>query len=473
MATSQRDVTVIILAAGDGTRMRSSTPKVLHKIGGQTLLQRVLHKAKQLAVKDILLVHNPKHHTSLAAAIDPSMVTWIRQEQALGTGHAVLQALGKVRTKRCLILYGDVPLVPIQLLESLLDKATTGLGMITASTDQPDGFGRIIRNDKQQIQAIIEQKDACQKVAAIQEINTGMMCIPTTFLETFLPQLQAKNAQGEYYLTDCVAQWQQTQPEAIVSVQAETFWHVQGINSVHDLVQLERIWMRHRAHELIRSGVCIRDPNRFELYGDLHCGKDVVIEPNCQFYGTCVIGDNCNIASHSSLHNVHLEDNVCIKSHCVLEDTKIKSGARVGPFAYTRPHTQVGTNAKLGSFVETKNTQIGDEASVAHFAYVGDTEIGRRANVGAMFVNANFHGHSQPKSTARIGEGAAIGAQVVLVGNISIGEFASIGAGSTIRGNTKAYSLTVTKGQTVVKEQWRPNHERAKTHNKNTTTTVS
>lgn len=484
-----QDLSIVILAAGNGTRMHSQTPKVLHQLAGQTFLGRVITTASKLEPQKIVVVCNPEHQETLASLPEAKNIIWAPQHERKGTGHAVQMALPFVDTKNCLVLYGDVPLIPESLLNHLLDHANNSFAMITASTPNPQGFGRIIRNESGAITSIVEQADASPEEQKIEEINTGIMVFPTDFLRHSLPSLRAQNAQGELYLTDCVALWQNSQEAPVRSVTAEAFWHIQGVNTKRQLVDLERTWMQHQANTYLDEGVLIRDPARFDCSGNLSCGQDVVIEPNVtihghcvfgnncvvkagvQLLGTCVIGDNtvihansiltdstigahCSIGAHSTLVDTQLGSQVTIHNHSELQSSFVDSHARVGPYAYARPGTTIGESAKFGSFVEAKNTQIKPGASVAHFAYVGDCQIGEKTNIGAFTVHCNYHGAGKPKAYSSIGDHAFIGAGTQIVGPAELGNGCIIGAGSTVRGNVDDDELYVDKKSPIRKENW-------------------
>ena len=484
-----QDLTVVILAAGNGTRMHSQVPKVLHQLAGQTFLGRVITTANNLQPEKIIVVCNPEHQETLATLPEAKNITWAPQKERRGTGHAAQMALPFVDTKNCLVLYGDVPLIPESLLKKLLNHANESFGMITASTPKPHGFGRIIRNEAHDIMRIIEQADASPEEQKIEEINTGIMVFPTDFLRHALPELKPQNAQGEYYLTDCVALWKNTQSTPVHSVTAEEFWHIQGVNTKKQLIDLERIWMQYQADRLLEEGVLIRDPVRFDCSGSLTCGQDVVIEPNVSIQGpctlgnncvieagvklsgNCVIGDNtiihansiitnsttgsqCSIGAHCILVDTKLDNQVTINNHSQLESSFVDSHARVGPYAYARPGTTIGESAKFGSFVEAKNTQIKPGASVAHFAYVGDCQIGEKTNIGAFIVHCNYHGPGKPKAYSSIGDHAFIGAGTQIVGPAELGNGCIIGAGSTVRGNVDDNELYVDKKSPIRKEDW-------------------
>ena len=465
------DLSIVILCAGNGTRMHSNKPKVLHTLAGKTLIERVVETAASLEPQKIILVHNPEHRPQLEPLLTQHNITWVAQTERRGTGHAVLQALPHLITKQSLVLYGDVPLLPQTLLETLQVKSKEHFGMITAHTKTPFGFGRIIRNNHQDIIRIVEEKDADEATKLIEEINTGIMLFPTSFLEESLPKLEPKNAQGEYYLTDCVALWQE-KATPVKSVSAPCFWHIQGVNTQAELVHLERTWMLHRAEQLLLKGVRIADPTRFDYYGHLEHQKDLSIAPNVSLEGHCTIGENTSIGSECVLKNVHIGNNVTLSDHCRLENVTVEDGtyihshsviiqshigpnAHVGPFAYIRPGTTLGPSTKIGSFVETKNTQVAENAKVPHLAYVGDTKIEAEVNIGAGFVHANYHGPGQPKAYSTIKEQTQVGANCTIVGPCEVGARSTIGAGTTIRNDIEENSLFVTLGKPVEKKSWK------------------
>lgn len=475
------DLSIVILCAGNGTRMRSKKPKVLHTLAGKTLIERVVETASLLEPKKIILVHNPEHQTQLEDLLQSYPITWVAQTERRGTGHAVLQALPYIETNQSLVLYGDVPLLPQKLLTTLQEHTATQFGMITAQTPTPHGFGRIIRDEKHNIIRIVEEKDADASTKLIEEINTGIMLFPTQFLQESLPKLEPKNAQGEYYLTDCVALWQE-KSIPVKSVSATCFWHIQGVNTQAELVHLERTWMRYQAEKLLEQGVRITDPERFDIHGNLICENDISISPNVYIKDHCEIGENSSIGNNCSLNrvkigknvvignfceleNVHIEDNAKIDSFSKLENTLVGQHAKVGPYAYVRPGTKIGNHAKLGAFVEAKNSELEYGSKVAHLSYVGDCKIGENSNIGAGFVHANYHGPHREKSTSSIGKNAFIGANCTIVSPITIGEDSTVGAGTTVRKNVADNAMHVTLGKEVTKENWQEQEQPSLSNN--------
>jgi bifunctional UDP-N-acetylglucosamine pyrophosphorylase/glucosamine-1-phosphate N-acetyltransferase len=427
---------VVILAAGQGKRMHSDLPKVLHPLAGKPLLAHVIDTARQLGAARICVVYGHGGER-VRAALDAPDLVWAKQEPQLGTGHAVLQALPHltVSSAPTLVLYGDVPLTRVATLRALLDATGDGaLGLLTAHLDNPHGYGRIVRvNGK--VSRIVEEKDADDAERAIGEINTGILVAPTDALARWLPTLGNRNAQGEYYLTDIVA-IAVGEGLPVVTAHPEAGWETEGVNSKVQLAQLERIHQRNLATRLLEQGVTLADPDRIDVRGELVCGRDVSIDVNCVFEGRVVLGDG-----------------VQVRANCVLEDAVVGAGSIVGPFARLRPGTELGREVHIGNFVEVKNSQIADASKANHLAYVGDATIGSRVNVGAGTITCNYDGANKHRTV--IGDGAFIGSNSSLVAPVTIGAGATIGAGSVITKDAPAGELTVARGKQTTIAGWK------------------
>ncbi|MBB6520205.1 bifunctional UDP-N-acetylglucosamine diphosphorylase/glucosamine-1-phosphate N-acetyltransferase GlmU [Pseudoteredinibacter isoporae] len=436
---------IVILAAGKGTRMKSSLPKVLHKVGGHSLLSHVLGAAKALESDNINIIVGHGAET-VKAEFAGEAVNFIEQTEQLGTGHAMQQALPYLRDDATvLILYGDVPLTPTATLRELLDQVNPeAMSLLTVELDDPSGYGRIIRNAQGNAKAIVEQKDANKDQLAICEINTGIMAVPSALLKAWLPQLSNDNAQGEYYLTDIVEMASNDHIDINI-VQADDEMDVLGVNNRVQQAELERYYQSVQAMVLLEEGVGLLDPDRFDCRGELSAGNDVTIDVNCVFEGTVNIGNNVYIGPNCVISNCDIGDNTTIKANSVLEDTSIAGDSDIGPFARLRPGTQLAKGAKIGNFVETKKAIIGEGSKVNHLSYVGDAELGSNVNVGAGTITCNYDGVNKSKTT--IGDGAFIGSNTALVAPVSIGSEATVGAGSTVAKDVAEGELAVARAK--------------------------
>lgn len=438
-------LSIVILAAGQGKRMRSDLPKVLHRLAGKTLLEHVIHAAQVVNPDQASLVIYGHQGDMVKNTLSNLNVKWIEQTEQLGTGHALMQALPHIpEQNRVLVLYGDVPLISPETLNLLIQTTPDqALGIITAEVLDPTGLGRIIRENKK-ITSIIEEKDANETQRAITEINTGFYLFPENFLATALPQIQNRNAQKEYYLTDIIHSAVQNNL-LIHSIQPAYPEEILGINDRVQLVKLERFYQKHYVENLMRQGVTVIDPNRFDVRGELIVGQDVVFDINVIIEGKVTIGDHCTIGPHTILRNVTLGDHVEIKANSVLEGAEIHSHCLIGPFARVRPGTVLSAYSHIGNFVEIKNSLIGEATKINHLTYIGDSEIGKQVNIGAGTITCNYDGANKHKTT--IGDFVFIGSNTQLVAPVTIGEGATIGAGSTITRDAPAHQLTVCRAQ--------------------------
>ena len=441
----------IILAAGKGTRMNSSKPKVLQTLSDKTLLEHVLLQAEKISAS-LHVVYGfggdqVKNH------INNNSINWVEQAQQLGTGHAVAQAMPSINNDSIsLILYGDVPLIQEQTLQTLINKAKqTGIALLSVILDNPTGYGRIIRKNHQ-IQAIVEQKDASAEQLEICEVNTGIMALDSGLLKTYLNGLDSNNAQGELYLTDIIEMAVNDQ-KSVESVIAEDEFEVAGVNDKAQLSELERVYQQKQAYRLMQQGLMLKDPNRFDCRGRLDFGKDCEIDVNVVIEGDVTIGNNTTIAPNCIIKNTKIGDNVAILSNSVIENAVIGEHANIGPFARIRPETNIGDNAKIGNFVEVKKSTIGTGSKVSHLSYVGDTMMGENVNIGAGVITCNYDGANKHQTT--IGNDVFVGSDTQLIAPVSVGDGANIGAGSTIAKDAPEQQLTLSRAKQVTLKSWK------------------
>jgi bifunctional UDP-N-acetylglucosamine pyrophosphorylase/glucosamine-1-phosphate N-acetyltransferase len=444
-------LSVIILAAGKGLRMQSKLPKVLHKLAGQTLLARVANKAQQLN-GDVYVVYGNGGEEVREAEASLS-VTWVKQEQLLGTGHAVLQVLPHIpEDHQVLVLVGDSPLVKISTLERLLDLTKPdGVGLVTAEVQDPTGLGRILHDQTGKVLGIVEERDANIEQRKIKEINSGIIIVPAKYLKTWLPELKNDNAQGEYYLTDII-ELAAKKDIPVRSLLADSPEEVLGINDRIQQAKLERIFQRLYAEELMLKGVTLLDPYRFDARGEVEAEQDVIIDANVILEGKVHLGENSSIGPNCYLKNVYLGKNVEIKANSFIEDVVIGDGCVIGPFARIRPDTVLGEDCRVGNFVEIKKSKIGSRSKINHLSYIGDSEIGKEVNIGAGTITCNYDGFNKHKTIIK--DGAFIGSDSQLVAPVTIEEGAYIGSGSTISKTAPANKLTVSRARQVTIEGW-------------------
>lgn len=443
---------VVILAAGQGTRMRSALPKVLHELAGKALVHHVIDTAQLLKAKRIHTVIG--HGAELVREHLGELPThWALQSEQLGTGHAVAQAMPAVDTDSVvLVLYGDVPLVRAETLEKLLGAVSDStMALLTVELADPTGYGRIVRNKDGAISSIVEQKDAGIEQLAIREVNTGILAVSAKYLKAWLPKLSANNAQGEYYLTDIIGLAVQNEL-TVVAQQPSAEWEVQGINNRLQLAELERQHQRNIANQLMTDGATLADPSRIDVRGTLTTGRDVFIDVNCVFIGDVVLGDNVHIGPNCVIKNSSIAKAAEIDANSILDEAVVGEKAHVGPFARLRPGTELAAKARVGNFVETKKTKLGEGSKVNHLTYLGDCTVGANANVGAGTITCNYDGVNKFKTT--IGSGAFIGSNSSLVAPVDIGVNATVGAGSVITGNIPNNNLAVARGKQRNIEGW-------------------
>ena len=444
---------VVILAAGQGSRMKSALPKVMHPIAGKPMLQHVIDTANKLENSKLHVVvgHGAEH---VQKQLDTQAISVALQAQQLGTGHAVAQALPKCQKEGVVvILYGDVPLIQATTLQSLLQQAHQGhLGLLTVELQDPTGYGRIVRNDVRDVVAIIEHKDATEEQREICEVNTGIMAVPCELLNSWLPKLSSENAQGEYYLTDIIAMAAE-EGVRISAIQPETEQEVQGVNNRQQLAELERWYQSQEAQRLMTAGVTLYDPARIDVRGKLTVGQDVVIDINCVFEGDVNLADGVTIGPHCVIRNTSIQTGSCIEAHSLIDGANIGVDAVIGPFARIRPGTELANSTKIGNFVEIKKAVIGQGSKVNHLSYIGDALIGENSNIGAGTITCNYDGVN--KSQTEIGDGAFIGSNTALVAPVKVGHQATIAAGSTITKDTPDGQLAVARAQQKLVSHWK------------------
>ena len=446
------NLTTIILAAGKGTRMRSKLPKVLHKIAHKPLLQHVHDTAVQLENNAIHIVIG--HGSDLVKqTLENLQVNWVEQTEQLGTGHAVQQVSNQISNDTiALILYGDVPLLKIETLQNLISKITEKtLALLTVNLADPMGYGRIVRDDSGNVLRIIEEKDATEVEKQITEGNTGILAVQGKSLKKWLSQLRNNNTQGEYYLTDIIALAVSDGFEIITS-SPQNEDEVLGVNDKLQLAHLERVYQLQQAEILMRQGVTLSDPNRFDLRGTLEVGQDVEIDVNVIFEGKNQVGNNVKIGSNCSIKNATIGDDVIILPNCVIENAQVGANSRIGPFARLRPETVLATDTHIGNFVEIKKSVIGQGSKVNHLSYIGDSLVGKKVNIGAGTITCNYDGVN--KFQTIIEDGAFIGSDTQLVAPVTIGKNATIGAGSTITKDTPDDKLTLSRSKQLSVSGW-------------------
>lgn len=442
---------VIILAAGKGTRMRSSLPKVLQPLAGRPLLGHVIETAKKLQADKIIAIYG--HGGPLVQnEFAQEQVQWVEQAEQLGTGHAVKMALPALpQDGLALILSGDVPCITQQTLQKLLDASqASGIGLVTLTLPDASGYGRIVRENGN-IQAIVEHKDASDAQRQIQEINTGIYCVSNARLHQWLPKLSNSNAQGEYYLTDIVAMAIEDGLE-VASVEPEMAFEVEGVNDRVQLAALEREYQAFQAKQLMQQGVHLIDPSRFDLRGQLTAGQDVRIDINVIIEGDCELGDNVEIGAGCVIKNTKIAAGTKVQPYSVFDNAVVGENAQIGPFSRLRPGAKLANEVHIGNFVEVKNSSIGLGSKANHFTYLGDAEVGAGSNIGAGTITCNYDGANKFKTI--IGDAAFIGSNSSLVAPVVIGNGATVGAGSVITRDVADNSLAFERSKQVAKEDY-------------------
>lgn len=453
-------LSIVILAAGQGKRMKSDLPKVLQPLAGRPLLGHVISTAKSLNPASVHVVFGHGGDRVRETFAADSTLHWALQAEQLGTGHAVQQALPALNDDAvALILYGDVPLIRADTLANLLGLASErAMSLLTVMLDDPTGYGRIVRDADGKVLRIVEQKDATADELAIREGNTGVMAVPVARLRSWLARLKNSNAQGEYYLTDiiemAVADGIEVKP-----LIAPTIAEVLGINDKLQLAEVEAEHRRLRARELMQAGATLVDPARVDVRGTLSIGRDVLIDINVVFEGRVTLGDRVRIGPNCVLRDCEIANDAVIHPNCVIEQASVGVGSLIGPFARLRPGAKLADDVHIGNFVEVKNSSMATGAKANHLAYVGDATVGARVNIGAGTIVANYDGANKHHTT--IGADAHTGSNSVLVAPITIGEGATVGAGSTVTKDVPAGKLTVARAKQLTLDGWkRPQKKR-------------
>lgn len=444
-------LSVVILAAGKGTRMYSDLPKVLHTIAGKAMVQHVIDTAKKLNAQNIHLIYGHGGEV-MQKHLQNQPVNWVYQAEQLGTGHAMQQASPFFQdNENILMLYGDTPLISQHTLTRLIEaKPEKGIALLTVKLADPTGYGRILRQNEKVI-GIVEQKDANDEQRQIQEVNTGVMVSDGASFKKWLAKLENNNAQGEYYMTDVIGLAHQ-EGCPIVAVQAEDILEVEGANNRLQLAKLERYYQRKQAQNLLLAGVMLRDPERFDLRGELYHGKDVEIDANVIIEGKVRLGNHVKIGAGCVLKDCDIADGVEIKPYSVIEQAKVDHHAIIGPFSRLRPGAELGAETHVGNFVEIKKSSIAQGSKVNHLAYIGDSEIGRQCNIGAGVITCNYDGTNKFKTI--IGDNVFVGSDSQLVAPVEIENGATIGAGSTITKKINANELVITRVPQRHIENW-------------------
>ena len=451
-------IDVVIMAAGKGTRMKSSMPKVLHRLGGRALVQHVIDSAHQLKARHIIAITGHGAELVEAALAGKVGLRFARQMPQLGTGHAVQQAMPLLEDDGVtLVLSGDVPLTQVATLQALLQASQgTQLALLTLQTAQPTGYGRIVRNAAGEVQAIVEEKDATAEQRAITEIYSGIMAVPTRWLRAWLARLDNHNAQQEYYLTD-VVKFARADGQTVAAHLITDAAEVAGVNNPVQLAELERAHQARQAQALMLSGVRLADPARLDVRGTLTCGPDVEIDVNCVFEGVVSLGEGVRIGANCVIANAHIEAGAVIHPFTHIDGEKagvtVGRHARVGPYARLRPGAVLGEDVHIGNFVEVKNTTMAQGSKANHLAYLGDATVGERVNYGAGSITANYDGANKHRTV--IEADVHVGSNSVLVAPVTIGAGGTIGGGSTITKSTEAGALTVARGKQTSIANWK------------------
>ena len=445
---------IIILAAGQGTRMRSALPKVLHKVGASPLLEHVYLLARALEADKVSIVYGHGGEAVLDRLRHLDAI-WVEQKERLGTGHAVMQLADDIRDEATvLILYGDVPLLGEATVRNLLSLTHDGsVGLLTVDLDDPHGYGRIVRNEAGEVLRIVEEKDATAQERLIQEGNTGILALNGGRLKQWLGRLENKNAQGEYYLTDVIA-LAVKDGVAVKTARAASIDEVLGVNNRQQLAHLERVYQLAWADRVMLQGVTLRDPGRFDVRGTLEgVGQDVEIDINVVLEGRVSIGNRVSIGPNCVIRDSVIGDDVVIHAHSVIEEATVGRGCRVGPFARLRPATELGAEVHVGNFVEIKKSSVAGGSKINHLSYVGDARVGAGVNIGAGTITCNYDGAN--KFLTVIEDGAFIGSDTQLVAPVTVGRNATIGAGSTITRDAPAAALTLSRVKQVTLDGWK------------------
>jgi len=451
-SSSNRSVlNILILAAGQGRRMHSALPKVLHRLAGRPLLAHVIDAARSLSPQRLIVVHG-HGGARVRAAFAQQDIEWVEQRDQLGTGHAVMQALPRLDPNaQLLVLYGDVPLIRHETLGALMSAGAAGLGLLTVEADNPAGYGRIVR-EKGRVRRIVEERDATPEERAVREVSAGFLCAPVARFAGWVRRLGNDNAQREYYLTDVVA-LAVGQGVEVATVKAADWTEAAGVNSKRDLAVLERAYQRRIAEALLDAGVTLADPARIDVRGALVCASDVTIDVNCVFEGEVHLGEGVTVGPNCILRNVNIAAGTEVHAFCHLEDAQVGSRCRIGPYARLRPGTTLAEDVHIGNFVEVKASHIAKGSKANHLSYIGDAEVGSRVNIGAGTITCNYDGVAKHRTV--IEDDCFIGSDATLVAPVTLAKGSYIGAGSTISKNTPA-GLTVARARQMAVPAWKP-----------------
>ena len=447
-------LSVVILAAVKGTRMKSSLPKVLHKLANKPLVEHVYNAAKGLGAEEIVIVygHGGEQVKETCKHFDAK---WVEQKEQLGTGHAVMQAFDDVNLNNTLlVLYGDVPLTKVETLKELLQDSKDKVALLSVNLDNPFGYGRILRNSSNEVAGIVEQKDASEEQQLIQEVNTGILAAKGETLKSLLNNIDNKNSQGEYYLTDIFELAAKDNIKIKTSQPAETY-EVEGVNNRLQLATLERIFQRNIANDLMTEGVALADPARLDVRGEVEISNDVFIDVNVILQGKVKIGSGSHIGANCVITDSVIGDNVNIKPNCVFENAQVDNNTEIGPYARLRPGAHLHENAKVGNFVEIKKSEIGKGSKVSHLSYIGDTDMGENVNIGAGTITCNYDGVNKHKTVIK--NGVFVGSDTQFIAPVTVGENVTIAAGTTVTKDVDDHLLVISRGpQKTIKGWQRP-----------------
>lgn len=439
------NLTAVILAAGKGTRMKSNLPKVLHQIGHKPMVKHVIDAASTLGSQNLHLIYG-HGGDQLKAALSAENANWVIQAEQLGTGHAVQQVVPHLGDDELvLILYGDVPLIKSSTLQRLIDGTPAdGIGLLTVVLDNPTGYGRIVRNEAEQVVAIVEHKDASDEQKQICEINTGILAAPSKLLKDWLSRLSNDNAQGEYYLTDIIGM-AADEGRLVNAVHPDSEAEVEGVNNRMQQATLERVYQQDIAQALMVQGVSLRDPARLDVRGSLTVGKDVVLDVNVIIEGDVTLADGVQIEANCIIKDSQIGAGTLVKANSIIEGALVGENAFIGPFARIRPETQLADDVHIGNFVEVKKSTIGQGSKANHLTYIGDAEIGSGSNIGAGTITCNYDGANKSKTT--IGDNVFIGSNTALVAPVSVANQATVGAGAVVTKDVEVGELAVARAK--------------------------
>ncbi len=447
-------LSVVILAAGKGTRMKSSLPKPLHEIGGQPMLSHVLASARKLNPAQLIVIYGHEGEKLQAAYKNETDITWIEQETFLGTGDAMKYAMPKILPdSNVLVLYGDTPLIDAETLQLMLDKVDDqNITWLTVEADQPFGYGRIIRNEANEMVAIVEEKDANAEQKQITEVNSGLFAISSQVLAETLPKLSNDNQQQEYYLTDVVKL--ALENNLTIQTVAGDFTLLRGVNDRVQLAELEAIYQNQQRKKLMLSGVTLIAPESVYIRGEIKLkGQDIVIEPNVILSGVVSLGNNVHIGQGSNITDAKLSDGVVVHPYSMIESSLLCENVSIGPYARLRTNSVLRANSKVGNFVETKNMTLGEGSKANHLTYLGDATIGTNVNIGAGTITCNYDGANKHQTI--IEDDVFIGSNSALVAPVEIKKGATVGAGSVISSTITAGALALTRATLRQIQNWR------------------